>query len=854
MTGMLEFAHRLVQAGVSVLPVRADGTKAPALPAWKEWQTRVPTPLEIREFFAGREVGIAVVCGAVSGNLAVLDFDDPAVFSDFTARAIEQGLGSLLETIPCARTPSGGFHLYFRAPEPVGTQVLARTDDGGVGVEVRGCGAYAVVPPSPAECHPERKPYRMLRGDLADLPQLDAETTEDLLAIARSLDLQPRAFSVRISGDARPGDVYNQEADVLALLVAHGWRVAGNGHGGWTHLTRPGKSRGVSASWHESRRLFHVFSTNAQPFRAGETYTPFAVYALLEHGGDFTRAAKAVASRNGSHPQTAHDRAGEDVAVDDLRHARELLRLWRGIVRWCTERRQWLCWNGTVWEAVPDEAMTVRAMETLRQRYAGQIAEPGADVRDLSARLRETCSKPRMERALAVLAGMEGILAHASDFDRDVDAINTATGIVDLRTGAVEPHAPERLFTRSTGAKYDPQADCPRWRQFLLEIFDGDVQLADFVQRAVGYSLLGGNPEHLLFILHGTGANGKSTFLAVLRTVLGEYAGTVPRDALVTTKQAQDAKRTAYAALAGIRFGVLNELSDESVLASTALKDLTSGDTLAVRSLYENYREVRLQLTPFVACNVKPRITEHTPAVWRRLRLIPFPVTIPPARRDPLLAEKLLAEADGILAWAVAGAVDYCRHGLREPAGVLEATAEYRTQEDVLSAFLEECCEFAPRAQTPTAELYQAYRMWSQETGIEAGDVLGNTAFGRELTKRGFGTKHTRGGWVRVGIRLKEKQTVTGVTDVTHFLESPIEKNEEQKVFGNASTSVTSVTPTVAAPPVSGVSNPPSSDEQEVEEAPDWLLAGRCQWCGNDLEPECPRCPNCGLQVLNDDG
>ena len=317
-------------------------------------------------------------------------------------------------------------------------------------------------------------------------------------------------------------------------------------------------------------------------------------------------------------------------------------------------------------------------------------------------------------------------------------------------------------------ARYDPAAEAPRWEQFLHQIFAGDTELIRFMQRACGMSLIGENRHHLLLVLHGTGANGKSTFLRTLRHVFGSYGGAIPRDALLARRHQQDAARTAYSALVGLRFATLEELSDEVSLSVVAVKDLTSGNPMQVRALYENYREVQLGVTPFVATNTKPSIHEHTEGTWRRLRLVPFNVVIPPERRDPELGEKLAQEADGILRWLVDGLRDYWAHGLQEPPAVVEATREYRSEQDVLEGFLNECCEVSPRALTPSAELSEAYRQWALAQGEREEELLSERAFGQRLTKRGFATaRGTDAKRTRLWKGLRLKSDVSDVSDVS---------------------------------------------------------------------------------------
>jgi putative DNA primase/helicase len=334
-------ARRLVAAGLSVLPIRADGSKAPALASWKAYQERLPTEEELRQWFR-RPSGIAIVGGAVSGNLEQLDFDEAGLYQEYEALADDNGFGDLVRRLPLVETPSGGYHLRYRCEVPVkGNQKLAwllldipadaEFDETGkkvrfggeeypvvetdgtkkaitIRIETRGEGGYALAPPSPAACHPSKRPYTLLRGDLAAIPILTAEEVTTLQRLARVFNLMPGETVVdrtqakeRSEADGlRPGDDYNQRGDVLDLLLRHGWKEKG-ARGPMLLLQRPGKEgRGHSATWnHNGSRLFSVFSSNAYPFEipAAEDeghFSPFAVYAILEHHGDYEAAAKSL--------------------------------------------------------------------------------------------------------------------------------------------------------------------------------------------------------------------------------------------------------------------------------------------------------------------------------------------------------------------------------------------------------------------------------------------------------------------------------------------------------------------------------------------------------------------------------
>jgi putative DNA primase/helicase len=305
MASLLGEAQRLVVAGLSVIAIRADGTKASLIP-WKHYQTQRPSNPELTDWFSRTPVGLAVVGGLVSRSLEILDFDATELFEPWRL-IVEELAPGLLQRLPLTRTPTNGRHLYYRCAEIVGNQKLAeRLDQYGKPItliETRGQGGYAIIPPSPPACHPLNKPYVLLRGDLATIPTITREERTILLNAARSFNAYVKPERV-VSGNSsrrthqgtgdRPGDVFNARAEWPAILEPHGWTIV-HQRGELRLWKRPGKhERGWSATSGYGKDLLYVFSTNAAPFQAEMAYDKFGAYALLEYRGDLRAAAKAL--------------------------------------------------------------------------------------------------------------------------------------------------------------------------------------------------------------------------------------------------------------------------------------------------------------------------------------------------------------------------------------------------------------------------------------------------------------------------------------------------------------------------------------------------------------------------------
>lgn len=312
----LDIAIRYMRAGLSILPIKGDGSKAPALPSWKQFQSHSPSEPELRKWFAsGTTHGIGIIGGKVSGGLEILDFDDPSLFEPWKEKVLLSSKDELFKRFLIVRTPSEGFHIYYRCPAGVAGNLKLAMDESGreTLIETRGEGGYALAEGSPLECHPDRKPYKAIQGSYENIPEIAAEQRELLLATARSFDLHLREQDV-ISGEAedttskssnwsfRPGDDFNARATWVEILEPHGW-VSDHQNGHWR---RPGKSVGISANTnYKGLDLFRNFSSNALPFEL-RAYTKFAAYALLNHKGNFAAAAKELAKQGYGKPKQSN--------------------------------------------------------------------------------------------------------------------------------------------------------------------------------------------------------------------------------------------------------------------------------------------------------------------------------------------------------------------------------------------------------------------------------------------------------------------------------------------------------------------------------------------------------------------
>ena len=384
-----------------------------------------------------------------------------------------------------------------------------------------------------------------------------------------------------------------------------------------------------------------------------------------------------------------------------LAFTRRYHRDWRYVATW----GRWLVWDGCRWRTED----TLAATDLIRSvcRHAALKA-----------------SNPKVAAKLASASTVSGVerLARADrrhaattdEWDADPWLLNTPGGVTDLRSGRKRAHDRADRMTKITTATSG--GECPIWLQFLDEVTGGDKELQAYLQRMVGYALTGSTREHALFFLYGTGANGKSVFVNTLATILGDYATNAPMDTFMETRT--DRHPTDMAGLRGARFVAAIETEQGRRWAESKIKNLTGGDKIAARFMRQDFFEFFPQFKLFVAGNHKPAIRNIDEAMKRRLHLIPFTITVPPEKRDKHLQQKLLAERDGILAWAVQGCLEWQRLGrLEPPKQVLDATEEYFEAEDALGRWLEERCVIEANAKSLTAELFSDWKQWADSAG-----------------------------------------------------------------------------------------------------------------------------------------
>lgn len=751
--GSLDAAMRYLGRGMSVIPVNsvnkgkctcrkecASPGKHPVIPSWKVYQDRRPTDEEIRGWFTRyRFAGVGIVTGAVSG-IIVLDADG--------AEGIESLDGMEIPLTPAAVTGSGGRHYYFRHPGMEVRNFTRRLP----GLDLRGDGGYVVAPPSR---HASGHQYYWMQGRAPWETPL-AECPDWLLELCQGSQTCP-----------------TRQTSPTKSAICSSKSEIGEGSRHSSLVSYAGSLRHRGCTQAEIEPVLLEMNTNrCSPPLPEEEVRAIARsmerYAPAYHGGQvggrgFTEPQDL---RRARHLGSAEASPSQVSPMTDLGNAERLVS-WHGAdLRFCHADKKWLIWDGKHWKQDDDGEADRRAKDTVRSIYQEAADAPDNNMaRALGIHAMRSQAHPRIRAMISLAESEPQIAVRRADMDADPWLLNVNNGTVDLRLGdgaipigpirpigpiGLREHRREDLLTRALRVDYDPDAECPLWHGFLRRVMGDNEELIGFLRRAVGYSLTGIVREQCLLILWGAGANGKSTFLETIMSLLGTYAVRTRAESLMV--QRNDSIPNDIARLAGARMVTAMEAEEGRRLAESLVKSLTGGDQIAARFLNQEFFEFHPEFKIWLGTNHKPVIRGSDHAMWRRIRLVPFAVTIPEEEQDRDLREKLLAELPGILAWAVRGCLEWQRDGLGVPAEVRSATDGYREEMDVLGGFIADRCVIDPSSRESAKALYEAYRSWCAENGE---DPRSQKWFGGKLRERGFDdAKTSTGVRCRMGVRL----------------------------------------------------------------------------------------------------
>ncbi len=471
-----------------------------------------------------------------------------------------------------------------------------------------------------------------------------------------------------------------------------------------------------------------------------------------------------------------------------------LAKITDGNLRYVPEHNMWLWWDGTRWEsdrygtASQERALKVgehyhvKAAELRARMQEGAFdTKEGNNIGKAIESLEKWATQCRNKRAIDSMLNLaksdKRFTLPASKLDCDPFLFGVKNGVVDLGTGALREASRDEYVTRRSPLRFNPNAKAPRWNQFIKEVtafpnseslcgYIVRPELANYLQRALGYTMTGSTAEQKMFIAIGAGSNGKNILLDTLQCVMGEYCQTIPPEALMATRYSIDAERPSptTAMLAGARTAIGSESKDGQKLDVVLVKRHTGGGYMTARHMRENTFRFKITHKLWLMTNHKPKLDHIDEALRGRLHLLPFDMRWNRPghpERDPLLPdgdknllEELIEEGEGILAWLIAGTVDYMNNGLEPPKEVLRITRSYFMENDLVGRWMEDVCKKCDiKLGERASELFLSFQIWCQEEGIS--DIAPNnqTAFSNELVKRGI-DKHKLKNGMYYGLQI----------------------------------------------------------------------------------------------------
>jgi P4 family phage/plasmid primase-like protien len=787
-----EAALKYKASGLSLIPIRTDKSKAPALSAWQQGLSYDQFNFYFINQFSPL-VGIGVLGGPLSGNLEVLDFDVTYgdVWPQFVGAMKSEGYGGLLNSIPAVRTPSSGHHLYYRVSGNAShNKKVAETEEGKTLIEIRGDGGQVLAPGCPPSCHHNLGLYTCEHLSPEMAPIITPGERANLIRIASTFNCRvaavpaaPAAARPRpAEAGQRPGDAYNQTRDCLQVLEKHGWKIS-KWLGDKAELLRPGKTdtsiNSLSATWnHGGSNVFYCWTSNGSPFDPNASYTPFRVYSLLEHAGDDRAAAAALGQLGYGDPPKRRNESSQaaqftddDVppfqmsTYDPLPSDPDLILVEptetpkRGpsrpkkststsdddeggyrpsdyalAVDWAASvEGKWLYVEGNQWWTYTGNHWEYASLEGARRCLQEFLVERMQDGDKVTP-------KPTLIRNILYLA--ESMLGPVKPniFDNHPRWIPLANGIYDVDEQTLIKHDPKHLITHVSPVRYDKDAKCPLWLKFLSEVViteSGQThkEWIDLLQEWYGYCMLPCPTAQVSMFWLGDGGNGKGVATRVLQAMAGQDSYTT-----IPIEQLHDPYHRAE--LFGKIVGFVNEPDPKDMNKNGGhFKAIVAGDSISARRPTEKVFSFVPNIRIIVSCNAMPRTRDLSGGYFRRIQMIEWRYNVPADKRDPLLDDKLAAELPGILNWAIAGLKRFQERGNRFEFSIASQRLldDYREQEDPFIRFFKDTYEKRAESECeaiPAGYIYATYKAWCERNGERY--IMPNVAFGIRLKKLGL--------------------------------------------------------------------------------------------------------------------
>lgn len=729
---------------------------------------------------------VGIVTGKSSGIIAI-DIDPK---HGGTKEAVD-GLAGTVTRTRTHRTPSGGLHLIFRYPdgvEHIGNSVGRLAP----GIDVRADGGYVVAPTSRLD----ESDYEVV--DPCVISDLPAGILNKILPIDRDVPdshyqypedqwedvVRWHRANVREAMDAQEGE----RDDTAYRMLVRSFQLA-----------------------HCVPDTVLSMDSVTEDFRKKVPYTLKGLSGKVERAWQFAEVTPRP-HPSVSIPPRASDGEGkttpgwikvtnytpssdtlDDERLTDAGNANRLVEIFKDRIRYC-EGIGWLVWNGKVWMPENENSASVLQMVKEAQEYLYddlvELIREQKSAKLAKQHIRYSLSHTGLQNAMKLMQATYTIRLSAEDLDSHKNLLSVHNGVVDLRTGMLYEHRPELHMTQLVDIEYDPEATAPRWEQFLQEVMPDMPDMPAFLQRLVGYGITGEVSEHAMAIHYGRGSNGKSIFLDTLRSLFGSISSVADWSSFERKRDGAGSARPDLVRLRGSRLVTVNEADARASIDEAQIKRMASGDLITARALHQNEIEFYPNWLLQMATNAKPDIRGADEGIWRRVKLIPWTRFFEPHERDHGLGRTLLGESEGILSWAVRGAVEWYASGLQEPDRVRNATREYRESADILSGFIDDVSHggwLVPEEnkQVPSAWTFTLYKVWAATQGLSDRDMLSQKAFKAALEERGFNSKKTMHGNVYVGLSANADMQAVRTHSATGSLKPDFSNGKDVATVSN---------------------------------------------------------------------
>ena len=474
-----------------------------------------------------------------------------------------------------------------------------------------------------------------------------------------------------------------------------------------------------------------------------------------------------------SHPEVVDD-TSSGYEWSEMGMANLFGELYNKEARYCPEHKCWYTYHEGAWRKDEGAILVsekIKDFVRLMILYCGEITDDDRR-KSYTAFVNRMGDRRMRDRILKDATGELRI--SAVEFDANPYLVNCLNGTYNLEDFTFREADWSDFLTMQTNFKHtvSRSVSCPRWEQFIDEVTQKDKDKADFLQRALGYSILGMSNEECMFILHGkTTRNGKSTMLNTIEYMLGDYSKVAPVGLICRGDKQKDTEAASptLAGLKGKRFVTMAESNEYGKLDEEKIKQLTGGEEISARALYQSAITFKPQFTLWLSCNDLPQVTDKSLFLSERIKVIEFNRHFTHAEQDTHLKEELTTQEamSGIFMWLVRGYIRYKEHGLEMTENLQNVIRKYERDNDLVEQFLEARCERVENNHMTSGvdssgklirskDLYQAYKSWAKQEGLY---VMSNRKFNSELERHPewFDKKSMSNGYVIYwGLVLKQ--------------------------------------------------------------------------------------------------